>query len=40
MRRLEGTDMTLPPDLDIARSVTPKPVRDIAADMGLEVGTG
>ena len=28
--------MTLPPDLDIARSVTPKPVRDIAADMGLD----
>ena len=24
--------MTLPPDLDIARSVTPKPVRDTAAD--------
>ena len=28
--------MTLPPDLEIARSVTPKPVRGIAAEMGLD----
>ena len=28
--------MTLPPDLEIARSVTPRPIRDVASDMGLD----